>query len=630
MKKSAFDQGNARGLCIKARECGYIGRLAKTLLCLMVACTHLGAATAPVADPFVGQLDQLVTGIPLAPAELERAVSRAQLVHRALLLAVGLEIGAEPAERIARLSPLYQNRREAAAAQPAAVCSLADAFALAGDRDRAEQTLDLLDAKRLSDLDRVDVGSVRVRLGAVRQVDEAQALLEKTRSALKQVVPEVAYETWRSHLIRRRLDQIGEAIEQRDVLARVGPAYWAWLLADRRRSTQSYQQIRQDLPGTIFADAAIIELARLKLRDDPRTCVRMLTGDDHLARGPLAIPALMLQGDALLVLRDVDKAQRVYGQALPLLNQVATLPAEVTPAMRAALVPPQPLHAKDEWNCPIWRTRSPGCVLAPGLDSGVASYLRYQLIVRLAALAFATGDKPTAVALARSLSTFDDVDRSMAVSRDGGDGITVAEFVAGGAGGDIMASVIEGGYFNFPLEPFLELPLDQRAGPLLAVAFYNVYDFAQAREWAERAAIAIPAARRLARISAQTLVACSSRSLRELPLALTQAQAVTLKPDEVPHRAWFVARLIENGVYQSDPARHADLIALWQAVRERAPGTEYAQEGLFSQAYCSMAIDPKAAKRYFLEYRRLYPEASPEFVTNNLAEIDAQLKGIKP
>ena len=94
-------------------------------------------------------LDQLLQGWisrkdPIVIKEVEQALKGRPDQDVRIGCIVAFELQDLPRERIARLAPLFDGRREAAVAQPFLATSLADAFARAGESERAESELALL------------------------------------------------------------------------------------------------------------------------------------------------------------------------------------------------------------------------------------------------------------------------------------------------------------------------------------------------------------------------------------------------------------------------------------------------------------------------------------------------------
>jgi len=590
---------------------GLAGLLRAAALAVVLAAGPVWGAAATDLDL---RLQGLLSGPLPTMSELARLVARSAHGERLIVRAVGLEIAGLTNERIASLAPLIDDHREAAAAQPALTCSLADAYALAGAPEKAARTLALLDEARLSDLDRIDISTVRSRLEqAARRLSEARQLQQGAVAALRAAVPDAAYENWRSHLLRRRLNRLGADLERLAAVDQAGPAYWAWLQADRQRSLAAYLAVAKEHAASVFADAAVMEAARVHARaGDPHEGVRLLATMPRILQGPLAVPALLLQGDLMLQLRRANAGREAYEKALSLLARPEALPVEFTPAVRAAVTSAQPLHRLGGWSYPEWSLRPVGCLLAPALDPLITAHQRYQAVVRLATLAFAEGNLPAATMLARSLIAIDDIDREM-------------EQQQRGPGGLVLAHTFASGEFLFPLDAFKEVPSDVLPCILMAVACYQVYDWEQARGWLDIAEPMIPAGKRQARTGMQALRACSLQMLGERQQAVEVARGVKLRPGDRPHQAWFIARQVEWEIHQHAPEDFTDAMAVMQTVRDEAPNTVFARDALLFQSGYAMAHDLPLARKLTLAFRSAYPDVFREAIADQLAEIEQRL-----
>ncbi len=578
---------------------------------LLMTGVHAGEPTAPADAPVVALF---TAAAPLSPKDLDRAAQRLAEHVRTSYLTVGLEVMTEPVVRIARWLPVVEGRREVAAAHPEVACSLADALAMSGKPDQAESILALLPGEPANDLERADASSAKASIALARQrSDEVRTQVLAAEEALKRAAPEAAYETWRHQLIRRRLDHARGELDAASALATGGPGYWAWLRADRTRSAAAYNQVDHDFPGTLFAEAAAVEAARAQLiAGAPQEALRLLD-NPRWRQGPLTAAALVLRGDSLLCSgRRWGEAKAAYEGALQALLHPTPLTTPLSNALRAALLPPRPLHRLDEWSYPTWEARPAGTMLISALDPTVAGYLRYQAVVRLAVVTLVEGDRPAAMILARSLVMFDDIDREM-------------EQLQRGAGGTVLGQLIETGSGVVPLEAFAGVAPDLRARLAMGFAFYQIYDWSQARDWFTSARPRIPASQPAASDAAGTMLACSEEMLGHLPEALAVAATVQLKPGAVPTVAWFKARQLEMDLHLRHPRNYPAAMAAMQVVLDQAPGTPFAQDALRFQATSAEGFDLNLAKKLWLAFRTAYPNDLQSAVAFSLQDIDKRL-----
>jgi tetratricopeptide (TPR) repeat protein len=585
------------------------------LLVLPVVAGEAVRLEEQVSELFSGRKDAL------AAKEVDRKSARLPEQDRVVYRAVWRELTGTPQERIDLLAPMAGGKREFVASHPFAACSLADAYALNSAIQQAEATLELLPSNQTEPLDRADMFSAKTRiLMARKRLDDAQAMLNQAQTAIGRAVPDAAYESWRSRLVKHRLSLLRRDLEAAKAIERAGPAYWAWLQADRARKLPAYLQAAKEFPGTIFADAATVEAARIcQAERNTRECLKILNGAS-LQKGPLAASALILKGDVLLRSgQSPALAKNAYETALGLLRNLPELPAEITPAMRAAIMPERPPHQLDNSGFPEWHERSTGSIFAPALDASIACYLRYQVLVRLAVLAYASGDRETAEAMARSLATFDDVDRQMEQDKQG-------------PGALILAHTLKTGDSTLiPLDCFRGAPDGARARLLMGAAFYQVYDWKQCGEWLEDALERAAPWDALSRNAAKSLLACAEQMLRHYDRALAIAGEVRLKPGDAPNQPWFLARHVEFGIYQhaDDEGRHVNFpkcIAAMQEVLDKAPGTSFARDALLLQmSWVDDSDLPRVIKAHETFLATFPNEACATAVKKDLLKLKQQI-----
>jgi hypothetical protein len=565
------------------------------------------------ADVDEAAVSQLLKSPPTGAA-LDRLIERQPSELKTIVLTIALEGAAVP-DRIARLKPLVDGHREWVSSHPWMACSLAAAQATVSPQ-QAEQTLTLL-PKPSTDLDRADAGSANVAIALAKQnSDVARDLLHHARADLGRAVPEPAYATWRSRLIQHRLEQLARQLPKPAKPDKPapdgGPACTAWLAADRQRTIEAYIRVASEYPDTCFADAAIIEFVRRC--DDPRDLRKglELLSSQRLEHGSLATTAWLLRCDILICMgKKQTEARAAAEAALALLDQPCT--NDIPDAARPLVTPTKPLHRFEGWSYPMWEARPTG-VLLTRADPSIVSYLRYQTLVRLAALHWCAGDKATASALARSVVMFDEVDRSMAEDERG-------------PGGLVLSHTCETGRFVVPLDDVFRLGPDVRMLALMGVAFYQVYDWQQASVWLERAMNAIPA-NHPARDTMTTALANSEQMAGRKDRALALAGLVKLRRASPPSKAWYIARLTESEIYEqteyhTEPCRS---LAVLQTIRDQAPGTKFAINAQLMQATHAMAHDLHLARSLFLAFLKDHPDAYPESANHFLSEIDRRLK----
>jgi len=254
--------------------------------------------------------------------------------ERLCFIAISLELTGQTEARIKCLKARIDGHSEYAALHPFMAYSLAEALASKGDVAGTEAILSQMSSTQ--PIDQADAGSVRTRMDLqLKKVEAAKRSLDTARKALSQAVPEASYRTWRSEVIEQRLTKMAGLIEA--ALPVDKDAYSAWLKADRARDLTAYQAVAMSYPKTIFADASILESARLQFDQGlTEPCLKLLDSS-RLRIGPLAAPAEMLRGDALLLqgkapLKDIRTA---YEKALSLLRD-ARAPEDVTPEQKKA------------------------------------------------------------------------------------------------------------------------------------------------------------------------------------------------------------------------------------------------------------------------------------------------------
>ena len=574
------------------------------LMALLMVSTSL-----PAAEWSLDQLLQswILRKDPIVIKEVELALKGRPDQDVRIAYVVAFELQDLPRERIARLAPLFDGRREAAVAHPFMATSLADAFARAGESERAESVLALLSGGH-GDLERAESTAVRA-LTALnrRQFAEAKRETATAHQMLAHVVSEPVYETWRSRLLRRRLQRIDTEIESSVIDNAAGPACLAWIQADRAGTAEAYQSLGQRFPKTLFADAGQIERAKLRLREGVIKEALALIDDPRLVSGSLASVALLLRGDIQLVAGRPTEAKKAFEEALTALVTPAAL-SGIDERILPYINPAQSLHQLNESGYIVWNQRPTGTILAPAAHRDTAAYLRYQILVRLAVLSRCGGDIPTAVALARAVMTFDVTDRLLDQQNKA-------------SGSSLLAHTCETGKFIMPLEPLDELSEHARILLWLGAAFYQVEDWKQASAWSLLAAERIPARQAVGVQTARALAAASTQ-LFNYDEALAIAAQVQLKPSQAPHRAWFVARLVEREIYSNRGQREL-YMASQARLYEQAKGTEYASEALLAQAAYMLDTDNALVRRLLAQHEREFPnreQVSIQFLRDQMQE----------
>lgn len=589
-------------------------RASLSVFAVCVLCCCFEASGLAVDTNLDERLIALIAARPATPvSDLEKSAKRVPEGQRLVFLIVGLELAGDAVKRVARLAPLVVGR-EQAAVQPFLTISFAEALTRTGDLDQAETVLAWLPSPMAADLDQADRSSVLAEIAYRRQhLSIARRELQVADAMLRRVAPDPAYETWRGRLIRLRLDRLNAATEAAAVAEAAGPACQAWLQADRTGTTEAYLGLEQRFPKSLFADAGQIEIARIENRSGHVKEALDRLDEVSLIRGPLAAVALLLRCDIQLVAGHPAEARKDLETALSSLTTAVALPDEIGARTLTYINPSQPLHRLDEHGYIVWDQRPRGTILAPAAHAETAAYLRYQIVVRLAVLARCTGDAPTAVALAHTLLTIDATDRALDQRNKA-------------SGSSLLAYTCETGKFMLPLEAAEGISDHARMLLWLGAGFYQVEDWQQAREWALLAAERIPARQAVGQQTARSLVASSEQMLNNYDQALATVALVQLKPGQAPHRAWFVARLVERSIY-SNRGQDDLFMASQDRVREQAKGTEYASDALQAQASYMVSIDPARARHLLLQHEREFPGQSAgaiQFLRDRIVDVEKQ------
>lgn len=571
-------------------------------------------AAADGGQSFEKQMDKLLAGKAGDEAQRESIARRMQGDERLLFVTLNLELYASASKRVAVLLPLLENRRELAARVPQAVCSLAMGLIENDNAAQAEQVLALLPDRR-SALVQADEDSVQVYAALHKGNDgRARSLLRSARYALKRAVPDKEYASWHSRLIERRLNRL-ERVLKRDAAEDLGgPAYLAWLQAERSGKHSDYQSLIEEFDETVYASAARLVLMQRLVGKDPEACLSALSDMQRDMEGPLASQFLMLAGDAWLLSGELAKAKTFYGRALKASTRPSRSAFEnFSDTLITKLLPSEPLHRKDRWNYPIWEARPSTCILAGALREDIAALHRYQIIVRQATMYFLAGKRSMASQLARTLLAIDAVDRQMDKDKDG-------------AGARVLAHTLESLTFIIPLENFNGVNDTARACLLMSVSHYQVYDWRSARQWALRGLKHLQRNDRRARVAAHALLACIEQMRHKYKEAMAYAGNVQLERGDKPHQAWFIARQVEWEIYQHTPEDYEAAVAVFNTIRRQAPGTRFAMKALLFQATYVSSRDPATAVKLFELFKSKYPDLYPEAIAYHLADAHAALQ----
>lgn len=555
-------------------------------------------------------------------SDIENAAKGLSSDDRLSFIVIALELAEQAETRIKKLKPCIIGHSEYAKAHPFLLYSLAEALASEGDIAGAETLLSQFSSVQSSEIDQADMYSVRTRMALQqKQMDAAKRNLGAARQAMAKAVPEDTYRTWRTQVVEHRLKKMAGLLKTASNTKKPdpsgGPAYQAWLKADKAHDISAYQQVVASYPETVFADASLLEAARMQFdAGQVVPCLKMLD-NPRLQKGALGVPAGLLKGDVLLVqgksltLKEVRAA---YDKALALLKEPKT-PEELTAEEKSAIQPQQPLHRfHNSYN--TWFGRQPGNILIPGMFPVADMYYRYQLLLRLAALNYAEGKSSDAATLAESLALFDDVDREMVQQ-------------GRGAGGIVLANVFTTHRFFLPLECFKCEPPSVYAQLLVAVAFFHVYDFDQANLWLSRTLKEPKFSSKEARDAATMLLATSENMQWNSARALTLAGQIQLPKGVKVTAPFYYARQMEWTILhmQKKPDYPAAMAAM-QQVLDRAPSdNEFAQRALLCQAQLSMNFDLDLSKKLFERFSKLYPGVYTNAIQSFLKEISQKKEG---
>lgn len=554
-------------------------------------------------------------------SDIEKAAKGLNTDDRLCFIVIALELAEQTEERIKKLKPCIVGHSEYAKAHPFLFYSLAEALADKGDTAGAEAMLSQFSSSQPSELDQADMCSVRTRMALQqKQMDAAKRNLGAARQALAKAVPDDLYRTWRTQVIEQRLKKMASLVNAAYTKKNVtsgGPAYLAWLKADKARDISAYQQVAAAYPDTIFADASLLEAARMQFDAGQVVPCLKLLDNPRLQKGVLAVPAGLLRGDALLIQGkslSLKEVRAVYDKALALLKEPKTI-EELTVEEKKGIQPQQPLHRfHNSYN--TWFGRQAGNILIPGLFPLADMYYRYQLLLRLAALNYAEGNSGDAATLAQSLALFDDVDRQMEQEKRG-------------AGGVVLANVFTTQRFFLPLDCFKCEPPSVYAQLLLSVAFFHVYDFDQANLWLSRTLKDKHLRSKEARDAATMLLATSENMQWNSARALTLAGQIQLPKGAKVTAPFYYARQMEWSLLhmQKKPDYPAAMAAMQQVLDRPPSDNEFAQRALLCQAQLSMNFDLDLSKKLFERFSKLYPGVYTNAIQSFLKEISQKKEG---
>lgn len=556
-----------------------------------------------------------------APAEVERAARTLDLAETLDLNAWAWAVGGDARSLLDAGDAVLARHRERLVSAPLATLLYLEALHKAGRGAEARRLLASIPGERGSVLQ-----AALATGAAILSEDDRERMqkdLEAARRLLAHAVPEPAYETWQSREIASILERIERKARQARELSELGADFLAWQAADRLAAGDSEKGlaalrgilVRDPAPHPRIAAAARLEVARIlgetHLWTEARETLLPLLQPD----APLRPLALCRLGDlAAASGSGVDAALQAWQAAFDALPAVGseTVP-DVTPAALARLLPDAPLQRLDSWGCPTWSTRGPGQILDPSLAPWVADHVRYQIALRLAVAHAASGNRRVAVALARSLLLVSPIDRALADRQEG-------------AGSAILAASLESGAFPIPVDGWELLAPADRLCAMLALGFYQIYDWHSSRWWSGVALERIPRTARMVGTSLRLLAARSVQMLGERQRAEAMLAEVVLAPGERPCPAWFKAQEARFQLAMGDAKRREEALRILQAVRDRAPGTEFARDALLHQAQFCMGFDRSASRALFLEFQKRYPDQFTSAVRHWLSLLEQPLE----
>ena len=589
----------------------------------------LAAADRPSPPTPEQRLEQLFLLRPAATISALVAVGAGLPVEdRYRYITVGLELAASAPERAAALAPLISDQRAFIQGHRFMAAALAVAQAEAGRVGEAQATLALLreSSGQMSDIEQADAASVPVAIAlAGNDPAEAARWHEQARAKLRKAVPSPSYETWHSRLVQARLNRQQRAIEVAQGRAAFGPELWAWLEADRTRTDAAYQQVAATYPGTLAADAATIERARLRLESDeakPLAEAMRLLEDRRLLSGPLGAWASLTYADAALLAGAIPALQASLSAAMERLAAPTALPAEPTPAQRDLLVPKHGLHRLNERGRPRWEQRPTGAMLLPAVDPSALSWLRTQVVIRQAVLARVKGQKAVAKTLAQSLAFLDEAMRESEARSPGTAGCHIlADMLATNR---LLVSGFDAGVFDV-LPPAVQLRIH------MGLAAYPLYDYAGTERWMRRALAATDKSPRVIRDGVRLMLGCGIHFQRRPAEAMPIYKAITLPPGEPANWAWISARWGEMQCTQH--LLPGDYLASTEPLLEivrRFPQSDDGQHAWLAAAGGLVLMHTDQAERLaraYLEQRPrppTYREGSAELLLKEIAEIRAK------
>jgi hypothetical protein len=565
---------------------------------------------------FAASAESLIDGLlatkePLVPAAIEKLASQADQ-QGLTVLAIGYELFATGEQRVQRLLPLIDQQRALAREQVAACTSIAEGCVRQGALDTAAALLDYLDPQRLDPLRRADVASVRAALFLARhQASAANEAYRQSATELHQAVPDAQYANWQSRIVERRLARLCPLIDQALAVETAGPAYAAWLAADKQANEDGYAAVVDGFPESGFATAAALQALRLRLdHGDAKVCLERLAASPGLERGPFAAQALLLRADACLLLGEIKGVKVACDQVLRVLNEALSLPADFNAAEIEAVRPERPPHVL-KGAYPDWTERSAGRIWLPAYGDAFAAFYRYQAVMRLAAVAYLGKRRSVAENLARGLVMVDPIDSQM-------------EREQRGPGGLVLAHTFQSDECVISLEGLAEMPPAVQTRFIMGVVCYQVYDWRQCLWWMRQIGDGkdVPFT---ARSGSVALMAGSAMMLDRRSEAIAFGRSLEIGKGERPNKSWYAAHQFAMQVHLLSPCDYPAAMTVLQEVIDQAPGTVFAQDALMSQAEFSICFDPALSRRLWLQFRSTYPGRYKEAVSGGIKDAEARL-----
>lgn len=566
-------------------------------LLLVVCCCH----AAMTADEVIGWA---MDAAGATREEVLRRTRTAPASDRIWTIAVWSERHGDPADAARMLAGADDS--------PFARASRACLLVRAGDPDAAEALVRSLSGRPLAG---VDLAACHIALAWLRhqQGDAAAAATAAAaaRQALGAAVPEAAYETWRTRLVRHRIALLATEAER----CRLGDDYLAFRAADRiarsggwDRAAAAYAAVATAQPAGPFAGASRFAAAQCRFWSaDAAGCMRDCSAIIAQERA-WAPQALLLMGDALLAIEgDPRSARACYRAAIEALAKPPpATAAPVLTAAAAAAVRDRPPHDRDGTGYPRWRQRTEGTLWLPEHAPWLSDHLRYVALTRLALATWLDGDGGAAAALASAATAFDQVDREMTAT-------------TGAAGSVLLRQACATGELVFTAAEAATMPRRQRMAVALAEHCYLLYDWAGCERFLGLAERLGSFSGRPARLIAFLRGRCAMMRDDDERAIAAFAVAAGGRPDDL----WCRARLAAFSIVHQRPDGVEAGDRMLVEVQQRLPGSPWAREALLRQATLWMLRDPPRSRRLFAQFSRMHPNFMPEMIRSIVADIPA-------